>query len=126
MIIGIIFTGIVIGHTSAYIIKSEAVVKGVIYAAVAVYLLMAQIWAFIYVLLNLIDPASFNLPQGPADLLIFEYFSFVTITTLGYGDITPITKMAKAFSTLEALVGQLYLVVVIAWFVGMRVSSKSK
>ena len=126
MIIGVIFTAIVIVHTLTFIIKSETVVKEVIYAAVVVYLLMAQVWAFIYLILYLIDPASFNVPQGQMDLWTFEYFSFVTISTLGYGDITPLTKVAKAFSMLEAIVGQLYLVVVIAWFVGMRVSLKSR
>jgi hypothetical protein len=65
------------------------------------------------------------LPQGQSDFLLFEYYSFVTLTTLGYGDITPLTKVAKAFSVLEAVVGQLYLVVVVAWFVGMHVSRKS-
>ena len=59
-------------------------------------------------------------------LLVFQYYSFVTITTLGYGDITPVTEVAKAFSVLEAIVGQLYLVVVVAWLVGMHVSSKSR
>jgi hypothetical protein len=45
---------------------------------------------------------------------------------LGYGDISPVTEVARAFSVLEAVFGQLYLVVVVAWLVGMNVSSKSK
>jgi hypothetical protein len=65
------------------------------------------------------------LPGGQGDFLLFEYYSFVTLTTLGYGDITPLTKVAKAFSALEAVIGQLYLVVVIAPFVGMYVSKRS-
>ena len=93
--------------------------------AMVVYLLVAQLWALVYTFLDLIDPASFNLPQGQSDFLLFEYYSFVTLTTLGYGDITPLTKVAKTFSVLEAVVGQLYLVVVVAWFVGMHVSRKS-
>ena len=55
----------------------------------------------------------------------FLYCSFVTLTTLGYGDITPLTKMARTFSVLEAVIGQLYLVVVLAWLVGMYVARKS-
>lgn len=58
--------------------------------------------------------------------MLFQYYSFVTITTLGYGDVTPVSDVAKALSVLEAVVGQLYLVVVIAWLVGMYVSAKSK
>ena len=125
MMIGVLFTLVVTAHTLAFIIKSETVTREVIYAAMVVYLLGAQLWALVYTFLDLIDPASFNLPQGQSDFLIFEYYSFVTLTTLGYGDITPLTKVAKAFSVLEAVVGQLYLVVVVAWFVGMRVSRKS-
>jgi voltage-gated potassium channel len=125
MMIGVLFTIVVTAHTLAFIIKSETVTREVIYAAMVVYLLGAQLWALVYTFLDLIDPASFNLPQGQSDFLIFEYYSFVTLTTLGYGDITPLTKVAKAFSVLEAVVGQLYLVVVVAWFVGMRVSRKS-
>ena len=87
--------------------------------------LVAQLWALVYTFLYLIEPASFHLPQGQVDFLIFEYYSFVTLTTLGYGDITPLTKVAKAFSVVEAVVGQLYLVVVVAWFVGMHVSRKA-
>ena len=56
----------------------------------------------------------------------FEYLSFVTITTLGYGDITPLTDKASALVIIEAVVGQIYLVVLVAWLVGMHVSQKSK
>ena len=125
MMIGVLFTIVVTAQTLAFIIKSETVTREVLYAAMVVYLLAAQLWALVYTFLDLIDPASFNLPQDQSDFLLFEYYSFVTLTTLGYGDITPLTKVAKAFSVLEAVVGQLYLVVVVAWFVGMYVSRKS-
>jgi voltage-gated potassium channel Kch len=52
----------------------------------------------------------------------FLYFSYVTMTTLGYGDITPIAPIARSLAMLEALIGQIYLVVMIAWLVGMNVS----
>ena len=97
-----------------------------VYAAMLVYFLLAQLWAMVYTILDRIDPASFNLLQGQGDFLLFEYYSFVTLTTLGFGDITPLTKVAKAFSVLEAVVGQLYLVVVVAWFVGMLVARRTE
>jgi hypothetical protein len=109
-------------------LRSEAVNRELIYAAILLYLLAALMWAFLYTFLELVDPTSFNInlsePQGY--LLVFQYYSFVTITTLGYGDITPVTEVAKAFSVLEAVVGQLYLVVAVAWLVGMHVSSRSR
>ena len=128
MIAGILFISVVIASILGFVLKSEGVNRDIIYAAILLYLLAALLWAFLYTLLELVDPASFNIdldqPQGY--LLVFQYYSFVTITTLGYGDITPVTEVAKAFSVLEAVIGQLYLVVVVAWLVGMHVSRKSR
>jgi len=127
-ICGILLLIMVIINTLAFIFKSEDVTIEVIYAAILVYLLMALMWSFVYVLLELINSASCNvawsLEQGSQ--MRFIYYSFVTITTLGYGDITPATELASSFSILEAVVGQLYLVVVVARLVGMHVSSKSR
>ncbi len=126
MICGILLTLVVTKNTLMLIIKTETVSREVVYAAMLLYILIAKMWAMVYMLLYLIDAAAFNLPGGLGNLLLFEYYSFVTLTTLGFGDITPLTNVAKMFSALEAVIGQLYLVVVIAWFVGMRVATKSK
>ena len=128
MILGVLFTSVVIANLLGFVLKSAEVNREIIYAAILLYLLAALMWAFLYTFLELIDPASFNidLNRSGSHLLVFQYYSFVTITTLGYGDITPVTDVAKAFSVLEAVVGQLYLVVAVAWLVGMHVSSKSK
>ena len=126
MVAGAFFTVLVTSQTVQFIARSKTVTREVVYAAMLVYFLLAQLWALVYTFLDLIDPASFSLPGGQGDFLLFEYYSFVTLTTLGFGDITPLTKVAKAFSVLEAVVGQLYLVVVVAWLVGMHVSSKSR
>jgi voltage-gated potassium channel len=67
-------------------------------------------------------PEGATQPRGEMSL----YFSLVTITTVGYGDITPVTRVARAFANLEAVVGQLYLVILVSWLVGMYVSQKSK
>lgn len=128
MIAGAFFMVVVIRSIMMFLLKSEEVTDEVIYGAILLYLLAALMWAFIYTFLDLLDPTSFNMPNrsGGGDLLLFQYYSFVTITTLGYGDITPVTEVAKAFSFLEAVVGQLYLVVVVAWLVGMYVSKKAR
>ena len=126
MIVGALFTLLVTSQTLQFIMRSKTVTPEVVYAAMLVYFLMAQLWAMVYTFLDRINPASFNLPQGQGDFLLFEYYSFVTLTTLGFGDITPLTKVAKAFSVLEAVVGQLYLVVVVAWFVGMLVARRAE
>lgn len=125
MLAGAFFTLVVTSQTLQFIWGSKTVTREVVYAAMLVYFLLAQLWAMVYTFLDRIDPASFNLPGRQGDFLTIEYYSFITLTTLGYGDITPLSKVAKAFSVLEAVVGQLYLVVV-TWFVGMLVARRSE
>ena len=128
MVTGVLFVGMVISNILGSMLKSEGVDREMIYMAILLYLLAALMWAFLYTFLELVDPASFNvdLDQSKGYLLVFQYYSFVTITTLGYGDITPVTEVARAFSVLEAVCGQLYLVVVVAWLVGIHVSNRSR
>ena len=111
-----------------YLFTEETVTRQTISAAVAVYLLLALMWSFIYRLIENLYPGSFavahdKLQEAPN---IYLYFSMVTITTLGYGDISPTGSQAVSLSVLEAITGQIYLVVVVAWFVGLYVSKKSK
>jgi hypothetical protein len=110
------------------IAKSEKVTRETIFAAIVAYLLIALMWAFLYMILELVSPGSFSFPEKGfrGESMRFEYFSFVTITTLGYGDITPVTDKASALALIEAFVGQIYLVVLVAWLVGMYVSRRSK
>ena len=111
-----------------YLFSEELVTRQTISAAVVVYLLIALMWTFIYRLLENLYPGSFAIAhsklQGAEN--IYLYFSLVTITTLGYGDITPIGRQALSLAVLEAVTGQIYLVVVVAWFGGLYVSRKSK
>ena len=110
------------------IAKSEKVTRETIFAAIVAYLLIALLWAFLYMILELASPGSFSFPDkgSRGETMRFEYLSFVTITTLGYGDITPVTDQASALVLIEAVVGQIYLVVLVAWLVGMHVSRRSK
>ncbi len=107
-----------------FIYSHKEVTRDLIVGAAVVYFLMAIMWTFIFSVVETLHPGSFNLPQGQdiQDAQHFIYYSFVTLTTLGYGDITPVTRLARSFSTLEAVMGQLYLVVQVAWLVGVHVS----
>jgi hypothetical protein len=95
--------------------------------AVCVYLLLAVIWGNIFLLIEVMVPGSFSFTQGQArmDLWLsqeffpFFYFSLVTITTVGYGDMSPVTTEAQTFATLEAIIGQVYLTILVARLVGM-------
>ena len=128
MITGAVFIALAISSIIGFLLRSGEVNREIIFAALLLYLLAGLMWAFVYTFLELVDPASFNidLGQSKSPLFIFQYYSLVTITTLGYGDITPVTEVAKALSVLEAVVGQLYLVVAVAWLVGLHVSSRSR
>ena len=61
-----------------------------------------------------------------AQLTELMYYSFVTLTTLGYGDLTPVKPIARTVGYLEAIVGQFYLAVLVAWLVGMYLSGKNQ
>ena len=127
-ICGLILFAFAVISILKYIFSTQVVTRQTISAAIVVYLLIALMWTFIYRLIEILYPASFAIAH--AKLLdaenIYLYFSLVTITTLGYGDITPIGRQAASLAVLEAVTGQMYLVVVVAWFVGMHVSRKSK
>jgi len=112
-----------------FIAGAESVDREVIYVAVIIYLLISMVWGYFYLALEFFVPGSFDLPfdLDHSDRFVwFMYFSYVTITTLGYGDITPLNSKAGALASTEALIGQIYLVVIVAWLVGMHVSQRSK
>ncbi len=97
--------------------------------AVCVYLLLGSIWALAYTLLNMLDPGSFAgfVPaSGPGWNSEWLYFSFVTMTTLGYGDILPISATARALAYLQAVVGQFYIAVLVAGLVGAYIGNRQK
>jgi len=127
-IFGVLFFAYAAINIIRVVIKSEEVNRETIFAAIVAYLLMALMWAFLYMILERVSPGSFSFPEKGSwgETMRFEYLSFVTITTLGYGDITPTTDQASALVLTEAFVGQIYLVVLVAWLVGMFVSRKSK
>jgi uncharacterized membrane protein len=83
-----------------------------ILGAIDAYLLVAIAYAAVYGALDVIDEPFFT--QGPENGVKFLYFSFVVITTLGFGDLTPRTDVGRVIVSLEALLGQLFLVTIVA------------
>ena len=124
---GIVYTVFIISLMIKFILEQKEVTKEVIYAAVVIYMLMAIMWSFMYFILEYVYPNSFSFPKTDfTDIYKYLYFSFVTITTLGFGDVAPLNQKAGSLVILEAVTGQIYLVVVVAWLVGMHVSRKSR
>jgi hypothetical protein len=91
-----------------------------IFAALDTYLLAGLIWGVGYWLIDQIWPASFGpVSESPIPLAHAIYFSFVTIATLGYGDIVPVSDLARGLAILEAVSGQFYLAVLVARLVSL-------
>jgi hypothetical protein len=99
-----------------------------IVGAICVYLLLGVMWSIAYAVLEILQPGSFN---GLTELASpvwnpdWIYFSFVTITTLGYGDILPMTQTARSLSFAEAIVGQFYIAVLVAGLVSAYIAAQS-
>jgi hypothetical protein len=121
---GILFFVFAVVNILSFVFKQHEVTLDVIYGAIVVYLLIAMMWALIFSLVESLQPGSFTLAQSQIQdsNSPFYYYSFVTITTLGYGEITPVTDIARSFAFLEAVVGQIYLVVLVARLVGINIS----
>lgn len=102
---------------------SKAVTPNEVYGTVNLYILIGTFWSYVYSLLELFQPGSFTPPTAPPDVgARFLYFSFVTLATLGYGDITPRMPFAQSLAVLEAIVGQFYLAIVVAYLVSRYVT----
>jgi hypothetical protein len=99
-----------------------------IQGAVAAYLLLGVIWAGCYMLVVQFDPEAFNLPAADESTLMSKliYFSFATLTTVGYGDVTAVDTAARSLAMLEALIGQLFPAVLIARLVSLEVSHREE
>ena len=109
------------------VFRTDRVDLNTVVGAVCVYLLLGVIWAILYHLLGGAVPDSFTGLQqyeGSEQYWRYFYFSFVTLTTLGYGDVSPINAYAETLVVLEAVVGQMYLTVLIAGLVGAYLSDR--
>jgi Ion channel len=111
--------------------RSELTLDG-IFATIAVYLLLAVMFSLVYMVILEWAPGSFNVPPervaGPPQLLqsTILYYSMITLATVGYGDILPLSDLARTVATLEATVGQFYVAVIVAVFVGMYTSQRRR
>lgn len=114
------------------VFTDQRVTYNTIAASLCVYLLLGVLWAAVYSVLELIEPDSFSLPavdagsspsaDSPAEFSHYAlYYSLVTMTTLGYGDIAPRTPPARIFAAMQAVMGQIYLAVLVARLVGLHI-----
>jgi hypothetical protein len=119
----LLLTGVVLAH----VFKPGDITVHRVQGAVAVYLLLGMVWAHAYFLVLLFHPGAFNTPSTATSIdqmPQFVYYSFITLTTVGYGDITPVHPFARSLATLEALFGQLYPAILIARLVSLELASR--
>lgn len=104
------------------------------FGAVVGYLLLGIIWSLLYSAAETAFPGSFATPMlggsdgvsGRVDRGTLGYFSFITLATVGYGDVTPTTPLAQTLAWTEAVTGQLYLAILVAGLVGFKVTQATK
>lgn len=109
--------------------RFKRITVNVLSAALCLYLIIALFWGALFSVMYELHPQSFSgslLENSNNNLLyVFNYFSLVTLTTLGYGDITPQTQWAAAMCMVEAVIGQFFTAVVVGWFVGNIVAERT-
>jgi len=131
--LGMAFFGFVAVSIGIHIVAEESVTMDLIYGSACVYFLLGFVWAIGYGLIELLIPGSFSVgghvltQNGHLGHFGFlndnlSYFSFITLTTLGYGDIIPLSAPARSAASLEAIVGQLYIALLVARLVGLHIS----
>lgn len=114
-------------HYLSFILRAPRVNSEVLCAGVATYLLLGILWSVAYALVAELVPDSFAFTSGPASIhsmkeFVALYFSYVTLTTIGYGDIVPISRAARMLAMTEAMVGMFYVTLLIARLVSLYYS----
>ncbi|HHD64755.1 MAG TPA: two pore domain potassium channel family protein [Desulfobulbaceae bacterium] len=125
-----LYLGLIVYVLSSLIFSARHITPALISGALCLYLLFGMFWGMVYVLLELLHPGSFvgALLIDPVShsqfIHSFQYFSLITLTTLGYGDIVPHTATAAAFCQTEAVIGQFFMAVLVARLVGIQVAAE--
>ena len=121
-IFGVLFYAFMVAVILNYLFKEKQITTDVIAGAICAYFLIGLMWSSVFAILEFAQPGSFKIPPGlQAESFSFTYYSYVTLTTLGYGDITPISSQARSLSLLEAIVGQIYLATLVAKLVSINI-----
>jgi hypothetical protein len=105
-----------------------------IFGAVCGYLLLGIIWSLLYHAVETASPGSFSMPSPRGSDVVaarldpgaLSYYSFITLATVGYGDVTPITPLARTLAWMEAIAGQFYLAILVAGLVGFKVTQATR
>src|SRR6267378_8302729 len=130
LVAGLILIAFVVGNLLRFVLRAPSVNTEVLCASISAYLMLGLMWTIAYWLVDQLTPGgafSFNTNAGPRSINGFNgfYFSFITLSTVGFGDITPVSRMARWLAAMEAMTGLLYVAVLIARLVSMYSTPKS-
>ena len=117
----ILIVSITIVELFREIFKTKIIDSHIISSAISIYVLVGIFWYLLFMFLLMIDPDSFYIRNFNPEMVSIDmiYFSFTTLTTLGYGDITPVSYTAKMWSITEAMMGVMFLAVMISRVVSL-------
>ena len=117
----ILIVSITIVELFREIFKTKIIDSHIISSAISIYVLVGIFWYLLFMFLLMIDPDSFDIRNFNPEMVSIDmiYFSFTTLTTLGYGDITPVSYTAKMWSITEAMMGVMFLAVMISRVVSL-------
>ena len=120
-----IYLGVAVFLILRDVLFCRQITADTIRGGICVYFLIGFVWALLYGIVASFDPQAFSQPLiGGESYSKVIYFSFVTLTTLGYGDIIPVSPLAKMLTNLEAIIGQMYPAILIAILVGGYLSQR--
>jgi hypothetical protein len=112
------FVGYAVIAIFVYLARQKEVTADMIMAAASEYVLIGILFAVLYNFVEVAYPGSFNFSGAGTNRPGFLYFSFVTLTTTGYGDVLPLSSQARSLAAFEAITGQLYIAITVALLVG--------
>ena len=104
-----------------YVFDREVMTSDRLWGAASAYLMIGLLWSFLFAIVDRIQPGSFAV-RGEIGMLALHdliYFSFSSLTTTGFGDIVPVGRIAKTAATLQVIIGQLFIAILIAKLVGV-------
>lgn len=123
-----VFTLFMVFIIMLFVFQAPVITRDILSASIVAYLFVALFFAKSFLVLELLSPGSFSISSDRimTDPSVMKYFSFVTLTTLGYGDVVPISNQAKTMVISEAFIGQIYLTVLIARLVGVYAAGQHR